>query len=142
MLEAHDKVVVFCGVMPNALVYLGHYETSFRKLHADQDRYWTRPETEAGHPGKPIDPVPERFNGGVRFGFMQTNDGFVFVRIDRLVLPTPILFIGERHGPKAPGPSWSAIDADVALNILVDAIVANPGFRDELIRYAVRPLSP
>jgi len=118
----------------NTLVYLGHYETSYRKLHADQDRYWTKPETEDGHPGKPVDEVPEKFRDGVQFGFMQTTDGFIFVRINRLVLPTPVLFIGKRHGLQAPGPSWSEIDAEVTLNILADVIVANPGFRDELIR--------
>lgn len=118
----------------NTLVYLGHYETSFHRLHADQDHYWTKPETEEGHPGKPIDPLPERFQGGVHFGFMQTTIGFMFVRINRLVLPTPVLFIGERHGPAAPGPSSSEIAPEVTLNILADTIVANPGFRDELIR--------
>jgi hypothetical protein len=134
MLEAYDKVVVFCGVVPNTLVYLGHYETSFRKLHADQDRYWTKPEIEPGHPGKPIDPVPEKFSGGIHFGFMQTDDGHVFVRINRLVLPTPVLFIGGRHGLKGPGPAWSEIDRETTLNILADAIVANPVFRDQLLR--------
>lgn len=120
--------------MVSTLIYLGHYETSFRRLHADQDNYWTKSEIEEGDSGKPVDPAPEKFQGGIHFGFMQTSGGFVFVRINRLVLPTPVLFIGERHGPKAPGPSWSEIGADVALNILADAIVANPGFRDELIR--------
>lgn len=120
----------------NTLVYLGHYETSFRKLHADQDRYWTKPESEEGHPGKPVDPIPEKFRGGTHFGFMQTSDGFIFVRINRLVLSTPVLFIGERHGPRAPGPSWCEIGTETTLNILADTIVANPGFRDELMRLA------
>jgi hypothetical protein len=118
----------------NTLVYLGHYETSFRKLHADQDHYWTKPETQEGHRGKRVDAVPDKCKGGIHFGFMQTNTGFIFVRINRLVLPTPVLFIGERHGPKAPGPSWSEITPEITLNILADAMVANPAFRDELIR--------
>lgn len=122
----------------NTLVYLGHYETSFRKLNADQDLYWTKAKGEEEPPGKHVDPIPEKFRGGTLFGFMQTNDGFIFVRINRLVLPSPVLFIGERHGPKAPGPSWSEIGTETTLNILADAIVANPGFRDELIRLARR----
>jgi hypothetical protein len=77
----------------NTLVYLGHYETSFRKLHADQDHYWTKLEIDDGHIGKPVDKVPEKFQGGVHFGFMQTASGFIFVRINRLVLPMPVLFI-------------------------------------------------
>jgi hypothetical protein len=127
-------------MMANTLVYLGHYETSFRKLHADQVRYWTKAETEEGHPGKSVDDVPDKSRGGIHFGFMQTSVGFIFVRVNRLVLPTPVLFIGERHGPKAPGPAWSEIDVDVTLNILADAIVANPGFRDELIRLCLPEL--
>ena len=118
----------------NTLLYLGHYETSFRRLHPDQDRYWTKTETEEGHPGKHVDEVPDKFREGVHFGFMQTSEGFIFVRVNRLVLPTPVLFIGERHGPRAPGPAWSEIDSEVTLNILADAIVANSGFRDDLMR--------
>ena len=118
----------------NTLVYLGHYETSFRKLHADQDHYWTKPETGEGHPGKHVGEVPVEFRNGVHFGFMQTSQGFIFVRVNRLVLPTPVLFVGERHGPRAPGPAWSEIAPEITLNILADAIVANPGFRDELMR--------
>jgi hypothetical protein len=124
--------------MANTLVYLGHYETSFGKLHADQGHYWTKPETEEGHPGKRVVEVPDEFRNGIHFGFMQTCEGFIFVRINRLVLPTPVLFIGVRHGPRAPGPAWSEIDSEVTLNILADTIVANPGFRDELMRL-IRP---
>jgi hypothetical protein len=118
----------------DTLIYLGHYETSFCRLHADQDRYWTKTETEEGHLGKRVDEVPDKYRNGIHFGFMQTSEGFIFVRVNRLVLPTPVLFIGERHGPRAPGPAWSGIDSAVTLNILADAIVANPGFRDELLR--------
>lgn len=116
------------------LVRLGHYESSFRRLDADQSQYWNKGET--GDRGHPIDPVPPAFRDAIKFGFMQTDDGHVFVRIDRLVLPSPVLFIGGRHGPKGPGPAWSAIDRDTTLNILADTIVANPAFRDQLLRLA------
>jgi hypothetical protein len=109
----------------NTLVYLGHYETSFRKLHADQDHYWTKPKTEDGDPGKRVNPIPEQFRGGIHFGLMQTAGGFIFVRINRLVLPTPVLFIGERHGPKG---TWSFVVRD------------QRGLRDELIRLAAQGL--
>jgi hypothetical protein len=122
-------------IMPaNTLVRLGHYETSFHLLHADQDRYWNKGEMDGD--GHRVEPAPTKFEDGIKFGFMQTDDGHVFVRINRLVLPTPVLFIGGRHGLKGPGPAWSEIDRETTLNILADAIVANPAFRDQLLRLA------
>jgi hypothetical protein len=119
----------------NVLVRLGHYETSFQRLHAHQQRYWNKDEIEGdGHPV--AEPSSPKFDGAIRFGFMQTDDGHVFVRINRLVLPSPVLFVGGRHGPKGPGPAWSEIDRDTTLNVLADAIVANPGFGDQLTRFA------
>ena len=118
----------------NTLVYLGHFETSFYRLHAAQARYWKKGET-AGE-GHPVDPAPPKFEDGIKFGFMQTDDGHVFVRINKLVLPAPVLLISGRHGPKGPGPAWSEIDPEATRNILADAIVANPAFRDQLIRLA------
>jgi hypothetical protein len=118
----------------NSLVRLGHYEASFHLLRADQDRYWNKGET--GGDGHAVDVAPPKFEGGIQFGFMQTDDGHVFVRINKLVLPTPVLFIGGRHGPKGPGPAWSEIDPEATRNILADAIVANPAFRDQLLKLA------
>ena len=57
---------------------------------------------------------------------------FLIVKVDALVPRAPVLFVGGRHGPAAPGPAWSKLDDDVAMNILVDAIVANPEYRDVL----------
>lgn len=122
----------------NTLVYLGHYETSFHRLTAEQDRYWTLKHRGRDDEGTAVEQPPSKFDGGIRFGFMQMTDGHVIVRIDRLVLAVPVLFIGERHGPKGPGPAWSEIPPDATLNILADAIVANPAFRDHLIRLACR----
>lgn len=120
----------------NTLVRLGHYASSYRHLHAGQERYWNKGETDGE--GHPIEQPPSpKFDRGIRFGFMQTDDSHVFVRINRLVLPSPVLFIGGRHGPQAPGRPWSEIGAEETLNILADAIADNHGFRDELIRLAV-----
>jgi hypothetical protein len=118
----------------NTLVRLGHYETSFHRLDADQAHYWNKGEVDGE--GHSVEPAPPKFEGGIKFGFMQTDEDHVFVRINRLVLPAPVLFIGGRHGPKGPGPAWSEIDRETTLNILADAIVANPAFRDQLIRLA------
>jgi hypothetical protein len=120
----------------NTLVYLGHYQTSFHRLHPMQNRYWKVGDTAPNHEGHEVAHPPEEFEDGVHFGFMQTSDGFVFVEIDPLVLSSPVLFIGGRHGPAGPGPSWSKIDEAATLRILADAIVANPAFRDQLIRLA------
>jgi len=122
----------------NTLLYLGHYETSFHRLTADQDRYWTISGRVADDAGAQVEKPPSKFDGGIRFGFMQIAEGHVIVRINQLVLPAPVLFIGERHGPKGPGPAWSEIDRDTTLNILSDTIVANPAFRDQLIRLACK----
>lgn len=120
----------------NTLLYLGHYETSFHRLTADQDKYWTTRERGAEDAGAAVEQPPTKFDGGIRFGFMQLADGHVIVRINKLVLPAPVLFIGGRHGPKGPGPAWSEIEPGATLNILADAVVANPAFRDLLIRLA------
>jgi hypothetical protein len=122
----------------NTLVYLGHYETSFHRLTADQNRYWTIKERGADDAGAAVEQPPDKFDGGLRFGFMQVTDGHVIVRINKLVLPAPVPFIGERHGPKGPGPAWSEIQPEATLNILADAMVANPAFRDQLIRLACK----
>lgn len=60
----------------------------------------------------------------------------------RLVLPAPVLFIGGRHGLQAPSPAWSELDREASLNILADAIVANPAFRDPLLRLATELAAP
>lgn len=122
----------------NTLLYLGHYETSFHRLTADQDRYWTLKDRGRDDKGTVVEQPPSKFDGGLRFGFMQVADAHVIVRVNNLVLPAPVLFVGERHGPKAPGPAWSEIQPEATLNILADAIVANPAFRDHLIRLACR----
>ncbi|HWZ89283.1 MAG TPA: hypothetical protein VNW92_10545 [Polyangiaceae bacterium] len=65
----------------NTLVRLGHYETSYHRLHADQVRFWNK--GEPGGEGERVEEPPSpKFDGGIRFGFMQTDDGHVFVRID------------------------------------------------------------
>lgn len=124
----------------NTLVRLGHYETSYARLNASQDRYWNKGETSGE--GHPIPAPPAKFDGGIVFGFMQTDHGHVFVRINRLVLPAPVLFIGGRHGLQAPSPAWSELDREASLNILADAIVANPAFRDPLLRLATELAAP
>jgi hypothetical protein len=120
----------------NTLVYFGHYLTSFHRLHPLQDRYWKVDEGDPGATGQAIEVPPAKFDGGIHFGFMQMRTGFVIVRIGELVLPTPVLFVGGRHGPAAPGPSWAELDREASLNIIVDAIVANPAFRDHLMALA------
>jgi hypothetical protein len=65
---------------------------------------------------------------------------FYIVKVDDICLQVPVLFIGSRHGPVAPGPAWSQLNDDVAAAILVDVIVANPAYRD-LIGRKLRALS-
>jgi hypothetical protein len=122
------------------LVYLGYFEGSFPLLHAKQDRYWRKNDNPDEHPGLPVE-VPPKHLSGIRFGFMQTAGGFCFVRIDDLVLRAPVLFIGGRHGPAAPGPAWSELNDDVAAQVLVDSIIANPEYRDAL-GDSIRKLEP
>lgn len=110
----------------HTLVYYGHFDASFHRLVPDQKRCWKKDGAEGV-----VDLPPEEFDG-LRFGFMQTVSGYVFTQVDDLLLRAPVLFIGGRHGPKAPGPQWSNLDDEVATRILADAIVANPELRDVL----------
>lgn len=115
----------------HTLVYLGFFETSFAKLHPGQSRYW-RKDDDVAAPGNVVESPPSHIKGR-RFGFMErSGKSFVIVSVDRVVLRAPVLFIGGRHGPKAPGPAWDKLDDDVAMRIIADAIVANPESRDIL----------
>ncbi len=111
----------------HTLVSYGYYDTSFHRFFPGQTRCWSAANTESE-----VALPPDRFNGGIRFGYMQRRDGFVFVQVDDLVLRAPVLFIGVRHGAKAPGPQWSNLDDDVASRIIADVMVANPELRDTL----------
>jgi hypothetical protein len=125
----------------HALVYYGWFDHGFRRLHATQDKYWKKDDDPDSHPdGRPVERPPERFTG-IQFGFMQISGGHLFIKIDELVLRAPILFIGGRHGPTAPGPAWSELTDEVAARILADAIIANPEYRD-LLATKVRGLEP
>jgi len=120
----------------HTLVNYGYFETSFGQLHPKQDKYWTKDGTE--HPVK----QPSDEFAGIHFGFMQKRAGaFLIVKVDELVLRAPVLFASGRHGPAAPGPAWSPLDDDVAAQILADAIVANPEYRD-LLAQTMRSLTP
>jgi hypothetical protein len=104
-------------------------------LHAGQDLYWNKPDGSNKKPPHEVAFPDEQFDG-YSFGFMEKSETeFLFVSVDRLVLPQPVLLVGkERHGVAAPGPSFPRLDDDVAANILVDAMLANPALRDALGR--------
>jgi hypothetical protein len=104
----------------HTLVYYGFFNTSFHRLVPGQDRCWKKDGSES-----PVELPPEQFDG-IKFGFMQRSECYLIVQIDDLVLRAPILFVGGRHGPAAPGPVWSKLDDDVAMQLLADAMVANP----------------
>ncbi len=111
----------------HALVYYGYFGTSFHRLVPKQKHYWRK----GGGRGRVM--LPTKAFDGIQFGFMeQAPKNFLFVQVDDLPLAAPVLFVGGRHGPAGPGPAWSKLDDDVAANILVDVIVANPGCRDIL----------
>jgi hypothetical protein len=115
----------------HALVYLGFFDTSFHRLTPKQDRYWKKGES-AESSGRAVE-RPGRGVKGVVFGYMERpGKSFAIVRINELVLRAPVLFIGGRHGPAAPGPVSARLDDDDAAHILVDAVVANPECRDML----------
>ncbi len=116
----------------HTLVYYGYFDHSFPRLHPKQKRCWKKDDDKVESAGDPVEQPPKKFNG-ILFGFMEKAPKFfLVVKVDDLVLRAPVLFVGGRHGPASPGPAWSKLDDDVAQNILVDAIVANPEYRDVL----------
>ncbi|MCC6667228.1 MAG: hypothetical protein IT375_26010 [Polyangiaceae bacterium] len=115
----------------HTLVYYGYFDLSFPRLHPGQKRCWKK-SAKPNSAGDPVELPNQKFDG-ILFGFMEKAPKFfLIVKVDDLVLRAPVLFVGGRHGPAAPGPAWSKLDDDVAMNILVDAIVANPEYRDVL----------
>ena len=103
------------------------FDKSFDKLTADQDQYWTKGREESAK----VEVLGDEYK--FKFGFMQGNPDFFIVKINDLVLRSPVLFIGVRHGPKGPGPgNVNNVNAEAAIHILADAIVANPEYRDAL----------
>ncbi len=115
----------------HTLVYYGYFDPSFPRLHSGQKRCWKKGD-KPDSAGDPVE-LPSKTFDGIRFGFMEKAPKFfLIVKVDDLVLRAPVLFVGGRHGPTAPGPAWSKLDDDVAMNILVDAIVTNPEYRDVL----------
>lgn len=120
----------------HTLVYYGWFDYSFRHFTAETTRYWTKGRGQ--EPDNAVDvefPDADKFKG-IHFGFMDIPEKeFVIVKIKDLVLRVPLPLISHRYGVKGPGPSFAHLDDDAATNIIVDAIVANPEFRDVLGRY-------
>jgi hypothetical protein len=113
-------------VATHTLNYYGHMDTSFHRLVPNQTRCWLK-----GGEERQVEPVPEGIDG-IEFGVMQGKQDHFFVKAGDILLRAPVLFIGGRHGPAAPGPSWAKLDDDVAVRILADLIVGNPELRDVL----------
>jgi hypothetical protein len=110
----------------HTLNYYGHMDTSFHRLAPNQRLCWLKDGTD-GH----VEALPAGIDG-IEFGVMQGQQDHFFVKAADVILRAPVLFIGGRHGPAAPGPAWPKLDDDVAVRILVDLIVSNPELRDVL----------
>lgn len=110
----------------HTLNYYGHMDTSFHRLVPSQDRCWLKDGTE-----RRVELLPEGIDG-IEFGVMQGAQDHFIVKAAGVVLRAPVLFIGGRHGPNAPGPAWQKLNDDVAQRILADLLVSNPELRDVL----------
>lgn len=117
--------------MAHTLVYYGWFDHGFKRLSARQQRYW-RKDDDPEREGLEVE-FPPQGTRDFHFGFMETWDkAFLFVKVNQLVLPQPVLFVPGRHGVAAPGPSFPDLGPDAAAAILLDMIVANPALRDAL----------
>jgi len=111
--------------MAHTILYLGPLDLNFRNLRGDTDRY-----VNADDKTMPAD-EPSKNARGIRFGYMQRGNEFFAVRVDKLVLRAPVLLVCERHTDgKGFGPNASLLKDVAAMRILVDAIIANPEYRD------------
>jgi len=127
--------------MNHTLVYYGWYDHAVRHLHPEQDRYWRKDDDRSAPASHLVELPPKAKFDGFWFGFLEkAGKEYVYVRVDGVVLPQPVLHIPGRHGVQAPGPSFPNLNDDVAAAILADMIVENPSCRDSLVAF-VRKLS-
>ena len=117
--------------MPHAIVYYGHYEHSFHRLHATQTKYWNNSHPEGE--GSDVEFPKEDYT--IEFGFLETfTKDFVVAKVNAIVLPYPIPFVWQRHGGKGvPVQGATTVDDDAAVALLSDAISFNPELRIALV---------
>jgi hypothetical protein len=118
----------------HTLLYFGPFERNFRSLSADTTKYvdWGSNEQDA-------EGATERARGGLKFRYMRWSrspeQDFV-VGVDHIMLRAPVLLVHGRHMDAkwfaANNPSY--LGDESAMRLLVDMIVANPEYRDELGR--------
>jgi hypothetical protein len=114
----------------HTLVYLGWFDYSFHRLPEDPVHYYTK--GRGRQDPQPVEESSEDIDG-IKFGYMEKpGKWFLIVTVDDLILRAPFLLVSDRHGVKGPGPSECKLGDGVACNILVDAIVSNPEYRDVL----------
>lgn len=114
----------------HTLIYLGNFDLNFSPTGG-----WPKTYT-AGKDTKSVDSPSDKVDG-ISFGYMQKDaDWFYLVNVASLRLREPVLLIPARHcGGKGFGPIASLIDDDAATSLIVDAIVGNREYRDQLAKH-------
>src|SRR5690606_17660703 len=116
--------------MPHSIVYFGHYDDSFHRLHPSQDRYWNKKHPNGE--GWPVERAEQAV--ALEFGVLQTrNDGFVIAKVGPHVLQCPVPLLSGRHGEKGIGVKPTLVDDDTAAALLLDMIALNPDLRVGLV---------
>jgi hypothetical protein len=112
---------------PHRLRGLGYFDKSYALLGTEREAYLKQD-------GSPVvEEEVDAGSGGIVFGVMEkAPKAFLIVKVGDLILRAPVLFIPHRHGAKGLAPYAGYVDHNSAMQILVDAIVANPEYRDHL----------